>query len=109
MNKSGRLSLLFSLAVIIIIAGIVLAYVVLRLEIERMNKERLTLEESLNSELNRKVSLNVEAQKLESYQRIVGLAEQKLGMVKNTDEITVLEISKDKVEGILNAVNSKYE
>lgn len=109
MNKSGRLSLLFSLLVIMIIAGIVLAYVVLRLEIERMNKEKLVLEESLSSELNRKVTLNVEAQKLESYQRIVSIAEQKLGMIKNTDEITTLEISKDKVEGILNAVNSKYE
>jgi cell division protein FtsL len=74
-----------------------------------MNKEKIGLEESLSAELNKKVALNVEAQKLESYQRIVDIAEGKLGMVKNNDEIHVLEISKDKVEGILNAVNSKYE
>lgn len=90
-------------------AILVLLQVALKLEIEKLTKDKIELEESINIEKNQTTMLQVEVQKLESRERITTIAAEKLGMVPNNDMNTVIEIDRFQVDHIIKTVNSKYE
>ncbi|MGE5401053.1 MAG: hypothetical protein ACM3S2_11665 [Ignavibacteriales bacterium] len=91
------------------IALVVLLYVGLKLEIEKLTKEKVLLEESVEAKKNENVMLLVEIQKLEAEERIMQLAESKLDMIKFSEPNTVIEIEKNKSEQIVKEINSRYE
>lgn len=90
-------------------AVLVLLHVALKLEIEKITKEKILLEEEINIGNNKTTMLQVEVQKLEARERITAIAEEKLGMVQNSGANTVIEIDKFQVDHVIKTVNSKYE
>lgn len=90
-------------------AILVLLQVALKLEIEKLTKDKIELEESINIEKNKMTTLQVEVQKLESRERITTIAEGKLGMVQNSDVNNVIQIDRFHVDHVIKTVNSKYE
>ncbi len=94
---------------ILFAAAFIISYVSLRIEIEKLKKENLLLEESLSSKKNQRTMLQVEVQKLEAEERIVTAAFSKLGMVKSGNDEIKMQIDKVQVEQISRIVNGKYE
>ncbi|MCU7497101.1 MAG: hypothetical protein HF314_08805 [Ignavibacteria bacterium] len=91
------------------VASVVLLYVVLKLEIERLTKEKIYLEETLEAKNNETVMLQVEVQKLETEERIIQLAESRLEMEKLSEPNIVIEVEKDQLDEVVKEINSKYE
>ncbi|MGE5410978.1 MAG: hypothetical protein ACM3MI_08460 [Clostridiales bacterium] len=88
---------------------ITLLYVGLKLEIERLTKEKALLEESLLAKKNKTTMLLVEVQRNETEERISQLAESKLGMVKFSEPNNLIEIDSTKLDQITKIINSRYE
>lgn len=108
-KKKKKPVLLFFLLSVLMLAFVTLLYVGLKLEIERLTKEKAILEESLLAKKNKTTMLLVEVQKLETEERITQLAEAKLGMIKFNEPNNVIEIDHNKLEQITKVISSKYE
>ena len=110
MTKEPKIKFLLGFILSVIIAAVlVLLQVILKLEIEKLTKEKIVLEETISADKNVTTMLLVEVQKLESRERIVGIAQEKLGMSGNNEANTVIEMDKFQVDHTIKAVNSKYE
>lgn len=107
-KKKKHSRLIFFLSVILF-AFVTLLYVGLKLEIERLTKEKALLEEALLAKQNKTTMLKVEVQKLETEERITQLAAAKLDMVKFSEPNNVIEVDQNKLEQIAKIINSKYE
>ncbi|HEX2961735.1 MAG: FtsL-like putative cell division protein [Bacteroidota bacterium] len=110
-TKSGRKRpvIILTLVSAFFVASVVLLYVVLKLEIERLTKEKINLEEVLEARNNETVTLQVQVQKLETEANIIPQAESRLGMEKFSEPNIVIEVEKDQLDEVVKEVNSKYE
>ncbi|MBI9070482.1 MAG: hypothetical protein JEY94_02725 [Melioribacteraceae bacterium] len=92
-----------------VVALFLLTHVYLILEIKSLSnfKKKKTEVHSLQKNvLNEKY---VEIQKLSSEDRIIGIAENRLGLVRTLEQPEKLVIDKELVQKINKIVNSKYE
>lgn len=95
--------------VIVPIVGSIFLYLILNTENRYLSKEIVMMEEELGALQNKLESRIAEVQKLESEDRIVNLAIEKLGMVRIDAPVEQLFISQEKINRIKRIVNSKYE
>ncbi len=95
--------------VVISAALILLSYVMLLTEIKSMNKDKITKQESLNERINRIEMKMVEVQKLMSEDKIVRFAQDSLGLIRPTDNLETITVSKEQVNQILKAISEKYD
>jgi len=78
-------------------------------EIRSLNKDMAQIEDELSSLQNILEQKIVEVQKLSSEERIVKIAEEKLGLVRENKPLDNLFVSKNKIRQIEKIVNSKYD
>ncbi len=109
MKKSIKPFIMLSISFFVLFAFLVLFYVGTKLECERLTKEKVLTEEKLTDLKNWQINLTAQSQALSSEQRIVSIAENELGMVPNNEPPIVINVSKEKIEEISNAINKKYE
>ena len=103
-------SKLTSFIVIVIAAALILfSYVVLLSEIKRMNRDKITKQETLNERINRVEMKMVDVQKLMSEDRIVRFAQDSLRFMRPVDNLETITISKEQVNQILKTINEKYD
>ncbi|MEW6652292.1 MAG: hypothetical protein AB1394_02365 [Bacteroidota bacterium] len=95
--------------VVISAALVLLSYVMLLTEIKSMNKDKITKQESLNERINRIEMKMVEVQKLMSEDKIVRFAQDSLGLIRPTDNLETITVSKEQVNQILKAISEKYD
>lgn len=84
-------------------------YVFIMTEIRSLNKEMAQIEDEISSLQNILEQKIVEVQKLSSEERIVKIAEEKLGLVREGKQLDNLFVSKNKIHQIEKIVNSKYD
>jgi len=107
--KSDGISFPFTALIILCAAAAIITYVGLRQEIEKLKKDINLIEEDIRAKNGINTQLKVDVQKLKTEERIVQAASEKLGMIKNNQEVNFIEIDKIQLEQITKAVNSKYE
>lgn len=110
MNKKRKNPIiLITISGAVLITLIILSYIGLNLEIERLKRENLKLEEILSAERNKNVELKVQKQKLQSEELIISTAESRLGLNKFQEPFTIIEVDQNKIEQIKGIINSRYE
>ena len=109
MKKSAKPLIFFNSFVFIVITSLILAYVGVKLECEKLTREKVLTEEKLKEIKNWRVNLTAQDQDLSAEERIVGIAESELGMVRRTEAPLQLDVSKEKIEEISKAIEKKYE
>jgi len=109
MKKSAKPAIFFVLFVFVSYTLLVLLYVGVRLEYEKLTKEKVQAQQRMSDVKNWKVNLLAQDQALSSEERIVGIAQNELGMVRDSDQVIILSVSKEKVEKITKAIEKKYE
>lgn len=97
------------MGIVVSIAVILLTYVVTMTEIKRFNRERVSKLDILNERKSRIEAKVVEIQKLTSEDRIVKFAADSLKMLRPSDNLDQLNISKEQVNQIEKLVNEKYD
>ncbi len=109
MNKGSKSKIAFTLFIFVVFTLLGLGYVSIKLKCEALTKEKILAEEKLSAFKNTRISLIASQQFLTSEERIVDIAQNELGMVKNTGTQMVLKVSKNKIEEINKILKEKYE
>jgi len=109
MKKSAKPLIFFNSFVFIVITSLILAYVGVKLECEKLTREKVLTEEKLKEIKNWRINLTAQDQDLSAEERIVGIAESELGMIRRTEAPLQLDVSKEKIEEISKAIEKKYE
>ncbi len=94
---------------IIPIVGSLFLFLVLNTENKYLYKEIDLMEGELGALQGRLEERIAEVQKLQSEDRIVNLATERLGMIRIDQPLEELFVSREKINRIKRIVNSKYE
>ena len=108
----GKSNNIFKHIIILIMyaAFIFSTFVYLRNDIKNLNLQRDSLQTVINANNDHiEMLLSEDLQMLTAEPRIVGIAVDSLGMIRNNDEFGTLPINKDQIEQIETIVNQKYE
>ncbi len=97
------------IAIVVIISLVLLGYVVVRSEIKRINREKITKQEMLNERFKRIETMLVEVQKLTSEDVIVKIAQDSLGLIRPSENLEMISVSKDQIKQIEKLLNEKYD
>ena len=109
MKSSSKPIIFFNLSVFLMVALLILAYIGFKLECEKLVREKYETSNSLTDIRNQRTNLVAEDQSLSSEERIVGIAQNDLGMVKRTNSAITLNVSKAEIEKITAQIQKKYE
>jgi cell division protein FtsL len=109
MKKSAKPLIFFNSFVFIVITSTILGYVGVKLECEKLTREKVLTEEKLKEVKNWKINLTAQDQDLSAEERVVSIAETELGMIKRTEAPIEINVSKEKIEEISKAIEKKYE
>ena len=94
---------------VVTVSLISFTYVVTLSEIKRINKEKIYKQQVLNERKNRIEAKVVEIQKLTSEDRIVKFAKDSLGMIRPSENLDAIQVSKEQLKQIEKLVNDKYD
>ncbi len=109
MKKSSKPLIAFIILFLFTAAVLALGYVSVKLKCEVTTKQKVLTEEKLNAKKNTKVSLIAEYQYYSSEDRIVEIAKNQLGMIKQNNSSIKIDVSKEKIDEISNILNEMYE
>ena len=109
MKKSAKPTIFFVLFVFVSYTFLILMNVGVRLEYEKMTREKVITQQRLSDVKNWEINLQVQDQALSSEERIVNIAQDELGMVRDSEQTIILNVSKEKIEKISKAIDKKYE
>ena len=107
-KKKGLIGTILFYGVVPIV-GSLFIFLILNTENRYLYKEITLLEEELGAIQNRMEARIAEVQKLQSEDRIVNLAKDRLGMIRINQPLEELYVSQEKINRIKRIVNSKYE
>ncbi|MEW6702501.1 MAG: hypothetical protein AB1298_07265 [Bacteroidota bacterium] len=106
MNRSSLKNFILIVAAT---AFVLFTYVVVLTEIKRFNREKITKQETLNEKLNRIEMKMVEIQKLTAEDRIVKIAQDSLGLIRQVENLEIITVSKEQIKQIEKLINEKYD
>jgi cell division protein FtsB len=109
MKKSAKPLIFFNSFVFIVVTSLILGFVGVKLECEKLTKNKVLTAERLIEIKNWRTNLIAQDQDLSAEERITGIAQSELGMVRRTEAPVELDVSKEKIEEISKAVEKKYE
>lgn len=107
MSKTKK-NILFNISVITLIVFTIIFYVVIKIEIQNAEKEKLDIEQSikvLNDEQN---VILAKIQKYQSPEIIIPIATNNLGMIKNTN-VDEIEFDNYEFNNLMKVIEKKYE
>jgi cell division protein FtsL len=109
MKKGSKNKIAISLFYCVVVAFFVLAYVGLRLRCEQFIKDKVDKQYTLKKANDINLGLIAQQQDLSSEERITGIAENELGMVKDNGQSQTVTVDTEKIERISEALKEKYE
>ncbi len=109
MKQSIKPLIIFYLSIFVLFSFLILVYIGVKLECEKLVRENVETQKDLTDIKNLKINLTAEDQALSSEERIVGIAQNELGMVKRTEQPLELSVSKSEIEKISTEIQKKYE
>ncbi len=108
--KKGSKPLIFSVLFLLVAYSLlILGYVGVKLECERLTKEKFDSQKILDSKKNKQVSLIASVQYLSSEERILKVASEELNMIKRSESKLVIKVSRNKIDNIKEILSEKYE
>ena len=106
--KKGS-SLKSFIVIITAVAILLFTYVASVTEIKRMNRQKISKQDSLNVKLNLVEGKMVEIQKWTAEDRIVVYAQDSIGLIRPSDNLETISVSKDQIKQIEKLLNQKYD
>lgn len=109
MKKGSKPLIVYGLFLLMVAAAIVLGAVALRFKYEELIREKVELNKIIKEERSRKVNLVAEYQAVSSEDKIVPIAENKLGMIKRTQPKITISVNKNLIKKVNDNLKAKYE
>jgi cell division protein FtsL len=109
MNKSAKPLIVKIILLLVIVTSIVLVSTGLRFKYEALKREKSDVNNMLNKERTKKVNLIADYQAYSSEDKIVSVAENKLGMIRRTQPKITITVDKNLINKANEELKSKYE
>jgi cell division protein FtsL len=109
MNKSAKPLIIKIIFLLVIVTSIVLVSIGLRFKYEQLIREKSELNDMLKEERTKKVNLIAEYQAFSSEEKIISVAENKLGMIRRTQPKITITVNKNLIKEVNEKLKSKYE
>jgi len=106
--KKGS-SLKSFIVIISAVAILLFTYVATVTEIKRMNRLKISKQDSLNVKLNLAEGKMVEIQKWTAEDRIVVYAQDSIGLIRPSDNLETISASKDQIKQVEKLLSQKYD
>ena len=98
MNKSAKPLIIKIIFLLIVVTSIVLVSIGLRFKYEELMRERSELNNMLKDERTKKVNLIADYQSYSSEEKIMSVAENKLGMIRRAEPKLTITVNKNLVK-----------
>ena len=109
MNKSSKPLIIKIIFLLVVVTSIVLVSIGLRFKYEELMRERSELNNMLKEKRTKKVNLIADYQAFSSEEKIISVAENKLGMIRRTEPKLTITVNKNLVKKVNEKLKYKYE
>ena len=109
MTKSAKPAILTVLILLLVATTLVLSNVGLRFKYEELVRKKVELDKKLKDQRTKKVNLIAGYQAVSSENKIVSIAESKLGMVRRTQPKIIVNVNKKLIAEVNEKLKAKYE
>lgn len=109
MNKSAKPLIVKIILLLVFVTSMVLVSIGLRFKYEELMREKSYINNMLKKERTKKVNLIAEYQAYSSEDKIVSVAENKLGMIRRTQPKITITVDKNLINKANEELKSKYE
>ena len=109
MKKSAKPLIIKIIFLLVIVTSMVLVSIGLRFKYEELMREKSKLNKILKEERTQRVNLIAEYQAYSSKEKIISVAENKLGMIRRTEPKLTITVNKNLVKKVNEKLKYKYE
>ncbi|MFA5806187.1 MAG: hypothetical protein WC879_16245 [Melioribacteraceae bacterium] len=97
------------IVIITAVAILLFTYVGAVTEIKRMNRLKISKQDSLNVKLNLVEGRMVEIQKWTAEEKIVVYAQDSIGLIRPSNNLETISVSKDQIKQVEKLLSQKYD
>ncbi len=109
MKKSAKPFIIKIIFLLVVITSMVLVNIGLRFKYEELMREKSELNKMSKEERTKKVNLIAEYQAYSSKEKIISVAENKLGMIRRIQPKITISVNKNLIKKVNEKLKSKYE
>ena len=109
MKKSAKPFIIKIIFLLVVVTTMVLVSIGLRFKYEELMREKSKLNKILKEERSLKVNLIAEYQAYSSKEKIISVAENKLGMIRRTQPKITVNIDKNLIKKVNEKLKTKHE
>ncbi len=109
MKKSAKPAILTVLILLLVATTLVLSNIGLRFKYEELVRKKVELDKKLKDQSTKKVNLIAGYQAVSSENKIVFIAESKLGMVRRTQPKIIVNVNIKLIAEVNEKLKAKYE
>ena len=109
MKRSAKPFIIKIIFLLVVITSIVLLSIGLRFKYEELIRKKSELNKTLKDERSKKINLIAEFQAYSSEEKIISIAENKLGMIRRTQPKITITVNKNLIEKVNEKLKSKHE
>ena len=109
MKKSAKPAIFTVLILLLVATTLVLSNVGLRFKYEELVRKKVELDKRLKDQRTKKVNLIAGYQAVSSENKIVFIAESKLGMVRRTQPKIIVNVNNKLIAEVNEKLKAKYE
>jgi cell division protein FtsL len=109
MKQSAKPFIIKIIFLLVVVTSMVLVSIGLRFKYEELIREKSGLNKILKEKRTQKVNLIAEFQAFSSKEKIISIAENKLGMIRRTQPKITINVNKDLIKKVNEKLKSKHE
>ena len=109
MKKSAKPFIIKIIFLLVVVTSMVLVSIGLRFKYEELMREKSELNNKLKEERTKTVNLIAEYQAYSSKEKIISVAENKLGMIRRTQPKVTINVNKNLIKKVNEKLKSKHE
>jgi hypothetical protein len=109
MKKSSKPAILMVIILLMIVTAFALVGVGIKLKYEQSLLFRDDFQKRMKTEGQRKIKLTAEYQMVTAEDRIISVAINELGLIKNLQPSVIIKFNKEKLEEVTEDLLEKYE
>ncbi len=109
MKRSSKPFIIKIIFLLVVVTSMVLVSIGLRFKYEELMREKSELNKMLKEERTKTVNLSAEYQANSSEEKIISVAENKLGMIRRTQPKITINVNKNLIKKVNEKIKSKHE
>ncbi|HZW39201.1 MAG TPA: hypothetical protein VFF33_07890 [Ignavibacteriaceae bacterium] len=109
MKKSFKPFIIIWSSLLTLVVVIILIHIYFKLQNDNLVRNKTLTAEEISNQKNIQVNLHASLEQLAAEDRIVSIAYEELGLIKDSSEVLVVKIDKANADEISEQINSRYE